>query len=76
MSFHYPQFEPGDLIENLDIENLHHAEKFLLATPSHVDGISIELICGNGNRWALPQNHTHHGPVVVAYAKLRENQQA
>ena len=70
--FHHPQFDDGDLIENLDIDNLNHAEKFLLATTSRIDGVSVELICGNGNRWRLPDNHVNHGNVVCAYIKLRE----
>jgi len=43
--------EAGDLIENLDIDNLDHAEKFLIATESRVgpygpNGLrEIELLC-------------------------------
>jgi hypothetical protein len=70
--FDYPQFDDHSLIENLDIDDLNHAEKFLLATVSMIDGHSIELICGNGNRWALPKNYKDHGNVVCAYTKLRE----
>jgi len=73
-SFNYPQFDENTLIENLDIKNLDHAEKFLLATESRIDGVSIELICANGNRWALPRNYIDHGDVVVAYTKLRHKQ--
>lgn len=71
--------EFGDLIENLDIDNLDHAEKFLLATESHVgpygpNGLrEIELICGNGNRWGFPKNGINHGNVVWAYTKARRS---
>jgi hypothetical protein len=37
-----------------------------------IDGHSIELICGNGNRLSLPKNYKDHGNVVWAYTKLRE----
>lgn len=63
--------EPGDLIENLDIENIDHAEKFLLATESRIDG-KLEFICGNNNRWRLPDNAINLGPVVVAYTNMRK----
>ena len=71
--------EDGDLIENLDIDNLDHAEKFLLATESRVgpygpDGLrKIELLCANGNRWGFPKNGINHGNVVCAYAKARKS---
>ena len=71
-SFRHPQFEEGDLIENLDIDNLDHAEKFLLVTVSHANDYGAELICGNGNRWALPKNYINHGNVVCAYSNLRK----
>lgn len=70
--------EPGDLIENLDIDNLDHAEKFLLATESRIGNLGpngigqIELICGNNNRWRMPDNAINHGNVVSAYSGLRK----
>jgi hypothetical protein len=62
--------EPGDLIEDLDIDNLDHAEKFLLAQTSLVDGTTVGFICGNGNRYPFPKNGINHGPVMVAYRNL------
>ena len=70
--------EAGDLIENLDIDNLDHAEKFLIATESRIgpygpNGLrEIELLCGNGNRWGFPKNGINHGNVVCAYSDLRK----
>ena len=70
--------EDGDLIEDLDIDNLDHAEKFLIATESRVgpygpNGLrEIELICGNGNRYRFPTNGINHGNVVWAYSELRK----
>ena len=71
--------EEGDLIENLDIDNLDHAEKFLIATESRVgpygpDGLrEIELLCANGNRWRFPTNGINHGNVVWAYSRARKS---
>ena len=71
--------EEGDLIENLDIDNLDPAEKFLIATESRVgpygpNGLrEIELLCANGNRWGFPKNGINHGNVVWAYTKARKS---
>lgn len=62
--------EIGDLIENLDIDNLDHAEKFLLC----VEGCDSKpyFKCGNGNAWGIPRNWANRGPVVVAYSNMRK----
>lgn len=71
--------EDGDLIEDLDIDNLDHAEKFLLATESRIGPIDsnglgqIELICGNGNRCRFPKNGINHGNIVWAYSRARKS---
>ena len=62
--------EPNDLIEDIHLQ-YDHAEKFLLATVSPING-ELELICGNGNRWPMPKNCVNLGSVVVAYYKMRE----
>ncbi len=64
--------EAGDLVENLDIDNLDHAEKFLIATESPLDG-KLDLLCGNGNSWRFPTNGINHGNVVWAYTKARKS---
>jgi hypothetical protein len=64
--------EAGDLVENLDIDNLDHAEKFLIATESPLDG-KLDLLCGNGNSWGFPTNGINHGNVVWAYTKARKS---
>jgi hypothetical protein len=62
-------FEEGDLIENLDL-HIDHAEKFLLAKESRIDG-KLEVFCANNNRWRIPDRAVNHGDVVEAYRRLR-----